>query len=336
MKKLLISKNRKQYKANLHSHSNLSDGFLSPEEMRDAYANRGYSVLCVSDHEFPCDHSDLTTPDMLMLTGYEVYIRNNPEGVMKAYEPEVHLNLFAKDPRNEKYISYDYPYAKYIRRQEGKLEALEKAGKEGPRLYSREYINGFIKDAQDNGYLVSYNHPVWSLEEEADVLAYDGFFSLEICNYGSYKGNGLDYNTALYMRMLRRGKKVFVHAGDDNHNKKGGFGDSFGAWTMIEADSLTYENIIAAMEKGDTYASTGPEIYELSYEDGSVSIECSPAKKIFLYNGSKRFPHTLAPEGESITSATFKLDEEAKFFFISVVDEKGGIATTRGYLREEL
>ena len=139
MKKILISSSRPKYKANLHSHSNLSDGYLTPKEMRDAYAAEGYSVLCVSDHEFPCDHSDLTTPDMLMLTGYEVYIRNNPEGVMKAYEPEVHLNLFAKDPNNEKYMSYDYPYAKYIRKQDGRLEALEKVGKEGPREYTREY-----------------------------------------------------------------------------------------------------------------------------------------------------------------------------------------------------
>jgi hypothetical protein len=273
---------------------------------------------------------------MLMLTGYEVYIRNNPEGVMKAYEPEVHLNLFAKDPHNEKYMAYDHPYAKYMRKQDGKIESLQKAGKEGPREYSREYINGFIKDAKENGYLVSYNHPVWSLEEEADILAYNGYFSLEICNYSSYMGNELDYNTALYMRMLRRGKKVFVHAGDDNHNKGGKFGDSFGAWTMIEADSLTYENIISAMEKGDMYASTGPKIHELTFEDGIVSVECSDAKKIHLYNGSKRFPHVYAADGEYITHATFRLDDEAKFFFISVIDENGGIATTRGYFRDEL
>lgn len=98
MKKILISSSRPQYKANLHSHSKLSDGYLSAKEMRDAYKEKGYSVLCVSDHEFPCDHSDLTTPDMLMLTGYEVYIRMSPDGVMNPYEPEVHLNLFAKDP----------------------------------------------------------------------------------------------------------------------------------------------------------------------------------------------------------------------------------------------
>ena len=41
MKKTLISSSRPKYKANLHSHSNLSDGYLTPKEMRDAYAAEG-------------------------------------------------------------------------------------------------------------------------------------------------------------------------------------------------------------------------------------------------------------------------------------------------------
>ena len=336
MKKILISSSRPQYKANLHSHSNLSDGYLTAKEMRDAYKEKGYSVLCVSDHEFPCDHSDLTTPDMLMLTGYEVYIRMSPDGVMNPYEPEVHLNLFAKDPHNEKYLAYDYPYAKYMRKQEGKIEALQEVGKEGPREYSVEYINGVIKDAVDNGYLVAYNHPVWSLEDEATVLSYDNCFSLEICNYGSYRSMSVEYTIALYHQMLRHGKKMFCHAGDDNHNGGGSFAGSFGAWTMIMADDLSYGSVINAMEKGDMYASTGPTIKELYYEDGNVHIECTEAVKIHLFNGSKKTPTAFGTADSGVTSADLKLDEKAPFFFVVVVDKNGGMATSRGYFREEL
>ena len=37
MKRYLLSENGIFYKANLHSHSNWSDGRLSPKEMKDAY-----------------------------------------------------------------------------------------------------------------------------------------------------------------------------------------------------------------------------------------------------------------------------------------------------------
>ena len=59
-----ISPGLPQFKANLHSHSNLSDGRLTPESMAEAYQARGYSVLAITDHEAPYDHSRLSTPDL--------------------------------------------------------------------------------------------------------------------------------------------------------------------------------------------------------------------------------------------------------------------------------
>ena len=34
----------KYYKANFHCHSVVSDGKLTPEELRDAYKEKGYSI----------------------------------------------------------------------------------------------------------------------------------------------------------------------------------------------------------------------------------------------------------------------------------------------------
>ena len=50
----LLPREGKFYKANLHSHSVISDGRLTPEEMRDFYREHGYSVLAItrfSDHQ---------------------------------------------------------------------------------------------------------------------------------------------------------------------------------------------------------------------------------------------------------------------------------------------
>ena len=56
----LISKDKKQYKANLHCHSIISDGSLTPEELKEAYKAHGYSVLAITDHEYPNDHTALS------------------------------------------------------------------------------------------------------------------------------------------------------------------------------------------------------------------------------------------------------------------------------------
>jgi hypothetical protein len=40
----------KRYKANLHTHTNKSDGKFSPEEVINLYKNRNYSILSITDH----------------------------------------------------------------------------------------------------------------------------------------------------------------------------------------------------------------------------------------------------------------------------------------------
>ena len=38
------------FKANLHTHTTVSDGKLSPEEIKQQYKDRGYQILCLTDH----------------------------------------------------------------------------------------------------------------------------------------------------------------------------------------------------------------------------------------------------------------------------------------------
>jgi hypothetical protein len=176
------------------------------------------------------------------------------------------------------------------------------------------------------------------MEDEEAILAYENIFSLEIDNYSSLLCNGLEHGGALYDKMLRRRQRVFCHAGDDNHNgfpKDDPRWDSFGAWTVILADELSYDAVIGAMERGDMYASTGPRINELSLEDGFVHVECSPASHVVLFTGSKSPEFVIAPKGETLTSVSLPLDPIAPYFRLSVIDEQGHRASTRGFFREE-
>ena len=335
MKKILISPEKNQYKANLHCHSTLSDGSRTPLELKAMYKEHGYDILAITDHCHPHSHAGLSDDKFLMLTGYEAYIRESG-GRFDEFLREIHLNLFAKNPYDETIICYDKRYVKYI--PEAELSKKRRVGDGSPREYSVEYVNKFIKTAIDNGYLVSYNHPYWSMEDAADIFSYENLWGLELRNTGSYIFNNLENGEMLYDAMLRRGMRLGVSAGDDNHNRYfvgDPRCDSFGWYTVILADRLEYSEIISAMEKKDCYVSCGPEIKELSVDGDTVTIECSPAECVFMYFGSKQPASVRLPKGEAKTRFELPLDERAKYIRVSVYDSEGKAANSRGFFRDE-
>lgn len=334
MKTILIDEQGPQFKANLHCHSVLSDGSLTAEQLKDAYKSNGYSVLAITDHERTHDHTALSDPDFLMLTGYEIYIR--PGNKYDEFGQEIHINLFARDPHNVGMINYNPDVARYTPPEE--KEQVTLLGEQEARQYSPGYINRTIETAKKNGYIVAYNHPYWSHEDIRDVVSYRGFFSMEMCNYGSYIGNLVEYNAQLYDTLLREGVRIACHSADDNHNHAP-FGspkcDSFGAMTYILADRLEYGTIFSALESGSFYSSMGPQIYGLSVEDGVVRVKTSPVSRIMMFYGGKNAKYVLNEDGSDVCEAEFKLPPRAQYFRISAVDSAHRFADTRGYFRDE-
>lgn len=333
----LISPLQKQYKANLHCHSVASDGKKTPQELKEMYKSHGYSILSITDHETPNDHSDLNDPEFLTITGYEAYIRDDPNCRYNVYGKEMHINLFARDPKNTAIVCFNPKYCKYI--TEEQKAAYRKVGSQRTRQYSVEYINEFVKTAQENGYIAAYNHPWWSMEDEANILQYEGFFSMEMCNYGAYQISRLEYNAQLYDKLLLAGKRIFCHSADDNHNshpESSLQNDSFGGFAMIMAEDLTYDAVFRAMETGQMYSSMGPVFKEVSMEGNKIHIECSEVERIMVFTGSKSPKRKFAEPDGVITSTDFEIDDRAKFVRVSVVDKYGRFADTRGFFRDEL
>ena len=48
--KYLIGNKGNFYKANLHTHTTVSDGRFTPEEIKNLYLEKGYSVVAFTDH----------------------------------------------------------------------------------------------------------------------------------------------------------------------------------------------------------------------------------------------------------------------------------------------
>lgn len=68
--------------------------------------------------------------------------------------------------------------------------------------------------------------------------------------------------------LLRKGEKLMPLATDEAHLLR----DCFGGFTMICSEDLGYDNVFGALKRGDFYSSVGPELYEISIEDGIVKI----------------------------------------------------------------
>ena len=332
----LIDPDKKQFKANLHSHSTHSDGKLTPEEMKAAYKNQGYSILCISDHEATNDFSHMSEPDFLMLTGYEAYIR--PDYTFHPFVSEIHMNLLARDPHNTAIVCFHPTSSRYLSGEQ--KASVKKVGPLVERQYTTEFVNSFIRCAKENGYIVTYNHPVWSQESQERIMCYEGFFSMEMCNWSSMNTAGRnEYNLDLYHKLLRAGKRIFVHSADDNHNAfpfDHERSDSFGGAAMVLADQLAYDEVFHAIETGEMYSTMGPVFHEVSFDGEQVHVSCSDVVRIICNIGAKSSPMVTAAPGQTICQASIPVRKDAPFIQISIVDKDGKRADTRGYFRDEL
>ena len=77
MRKYLIPAEGRFYKANLHSHSNVSDGLFTPAEMKEYYKSQGYSIIAYTDHDVMVPHHELSDESFLALTGFEAEFNEN-------------------------------------------------------------------------------------------------------------------------------------------------------------------------------------------------------------------------------------------------------------------
>lgn len=338
MRQYLLPRDGAFYKANLHCHSTVSDGKLTPEELKTAYKAHGYSVLAYTDHEQLRDHSDLNDSDFLAITSYEVGIREF--NTKTPTNRIMHMNFFAKDPHQTGHVCLDRTQSRRFCHPAELADTLLCLNGEYERVYSPETVNHMVREAKKYGFIVSYNHPKWGMETPAEYLQYDGFFTVEIYNHSCFMDLGLnEENINVYDDLLRAGKRLACSCNDDNHNRKlldPDFTDSFGGFNMIKAPSLTYEAVLNALETGDFYASRGPEILDLYVEDGKLHVKTGPARDILLNTATRRGAHAHARSGETITEAAFDIRPDYGYLRVTVIDREGRSAYSRAYFLDTI
>ena len=334
MKRYLLPKDGNFYKTNLHCHTVVSDGCLSPEQVKEAYLAKGYSAVAFTDHEAFLRHNELSDDRFIAINGYETAIKDGTStertgDFMKVY----HLNLLAKTPDIDAQVCFcpenftPGNCAKYI-------PFLRYIGAPYQYRYNPEVVNHLIREANAHGFLVTYNHPRWSLQTAEDYSPLEGLHAVEVHNTGCVAQG--DCNADAWATMLRMGKRLLPVAADDNHNGGGSLHDSFGGFTMIKAPALTYRDLMEAWEKGDAYASSHPLITELYEEGGYVTVRTSPVRTIRLCSEG-RYTKAAKAEGTPLTEAAFPIPPEkcGAYFRIEAEDDEGR-AYTRAYFFDEM
>ncbi len=312
--KYLLPDTKNRYKANLHCHTTLSDGSLSPEAVRDAYMAQGYRIVAFTDHDRYCDHSDFCTDDFLALNAFEADISDwevNSGSFRRCY----HLNAYHKKPIKELNLPVRPPYRDI------------------------EAVNRYVQTLRDMDFLVAYNHPYWSMQTRDDYKNLQGLFAMEIFNYSAMLDGTDSDQVHVYDEMLALGNRLFCTMTDDNHNRAPALSpkyDSFGGFTVVAADDLHYDTIIKALENGDLYCSQGPEIQELTMDGDTVSVKCSPAQRITFRTLGRRGLALFPEEGQTITEGSFKLQSDDVCVRVEIVAPDGKKANSNAYFLDAI
>ena len=316
------------YKACLHTHTNISDGAMTPEEVKAAYQAKGYSILALTDHSAMISHNDLTDPDFLMLTGVEMDIP------AKGSQKTCHLCMLSRDPQLQ-WIPFRDPEVRP--HMPAYMDQCECENME--RCYSPEALNAIIAKANEKGLLVTYNHPVWSLEYYPDYSPLEGLWAMEYRNSGCIAGGFDEDNGWVFREFAHLGKFLMPIMADDMHHAispRTGYHTLGSAWTVVGAEKLEYGCVMDALARGDLYSSCGPEIHSVTWDEGKLRITCSSAVRIQMISYRRRSQGVF---GEAVTEAQFDMtkwlelsrEDPLAWFQLIVTAADGTYAVTRAY-----
>jgi hypothetical protein len=265
------------WRGNLHTHSNLSDGALTPAEVVEAYKRAGYDFLALSDHflarfAWPiADTRAFRSNNFTTLIGAELHAMGTEVG-------ELWHVLAAGLP-------LDFP--------------SPGAGETGPKLAER---------ARAAGAFVAIAHPAWSQLRIGDGRALAAAHSVEIYNHVSAVETDRGDGSYLLDQLSNEGRRLTAIAVDDAHFHHGDL-DAFGGFVEVKAESLDPEALLAALKAGEFYASQGPRFLDIDVKPDEVTVECSPVNSIAVVTGTSR---ALSRIGRSITHANFDFAKAAK------------------------
>ena len=183
---------------------------------------------------------------------------------------------------------------------------------------------------REAGGLPYIAHPYWTGQSSAEIAPLEEIAGIEVFNSVCDMMVGLGYAHTHWDELLTRGRRLTALAVDDVHWKHGAQGRGF---VMVRAEEPSEAAILAALERGHFYSSTGPAILDLALvetEDGqpALKVRCSPCTEIIFHARASRGRRIVPEAGKMLDGATWPLKEEQVYLRVECHDGAGGVAWT--------
>lgn len=293
MHSLPFDKAGRFWRGNLHTHSNVSDGALSPEDVCAFYRQAGYDFIALTDHFHEyfnwqvVDTRPFRTDDFTTLIGAELHAPSTEFGYP--------WHLLAVG------LPLDF--------------APVAAAENGVALASR---------ALAHGAYVAIAHPDFYTLSESDAVSLGGVHAVEIFNGTSIDHNDKPGGWSLLDLLLARGHRYTACATDDAHFQPTR-NDALLGWVMVKSETLSPDSLLLALKAGEYYSSTGPEIYDIQvYPKNKIVVQCSPAERVFVTGAGYQAESVY---GNGIRTAEISLARfDSPYARVTVRDAKGGRA----------
>ncbi|MDX2031319.1 MAG: CehA/McbA family metallohydrolase [Blastocatellia bacterium] len=242
----------KWYKGNTHTHTLNSDGDSTPEEVARWYRENRYHFLVLTDHNY------LTSVEGLnALHGAdEKFLVIRGEEITDEFEKKpLHING---------------------------LDVQQLVLPQGGRTVS-EALQRDVDAIRAARGVPHINHPNfgWAITAE-DLKPLNNNRLFEIYNghpqVNNLGGGGLPGLEEMWDILLSHGKQLYGIAVDDAHHFKRPWDRTASrpgqGWVMVRAERLASREILAALERGDFYASTGVELddYQASTKEITIRV----------------------------------------------------------------
>lgn len=296
----------KWYKGNTHTHTLNSDGDSTPDEVVRWYREHGYQFLVLTDHNY------LTSVDGLnaLHGANEKFLVIRGEEITDEFGGKpIHINSLFPEQL-----------------------ALPQGGKSVLDTMQRDV--DAIRAARGVPHI---NHPNfhWAITaEELQQLQNDKLFEIynghpQVNNLGGGGRPGLE---KMWDLILQNGKLLYGVAVDDAHHFKRPWDSSASTpghgWVYVRAENLSAASIVAALERGDFYASTGVELseYEASNKQIKLTIKETKYSKYvvqFIGAGGKVLQETVT------NTAVYEVQGNEKYVRAKVAESNGNYAWTQ-------
>ena len=353
-----ITPEKKWYKGNLHTHSYWSDGDEFPEVIMDWYKSNGYQFVALTDHNTLAEGEKWITikEDTIYQNAFKRYLDtygldwvehklDSGKTLVKLKTFDEYRSRFEEAGRfltiQSEEITDNFGDKPIHMNATNVVRRIDPTGGGSVAEVLQNNLDQVIKQRQETGIPMfpHVNHPNFgygvALE---DMISLKGERFFEVYNGHPMvhnMGDSVHISTENMWDLINisyvESKKPIMYglATDDSHHyhKKGSEWSNAGrGWVMVHTDTLSAASLIAALESGDFYSSTGVDLLKIDNSSGNLSIEVVPESDIGytidFIGCMKGDSETRILKSIKATSATYKMPEDLLFVRCKITSTK--------------